>query len=52
MATNKFFKSLLFTLTLAVSLFSLGVDNSSAYPVFAQQNYSNQRGVAQFSTLI
>jgi len=43
MATNKFFKSLLFTLTLAVSLFSLGVDNSSAYPVFAQQNYSNPR---------
>jgi apocytochrome f len=43
MATNKFFKSLLFTLTIAISLFSFGVENSSAYPVFAQQNYSNPR---------
>jgi apocytochrome f len=43
MATNKFFKSLLFTFTIAVSLFGLGVENSSAYPVFAQQGYSNPR---------
>jgi len=43
MATNKFFKSLLLTLTLAVSLFGLCVENSSAYPVFAQQGYSNPR---------
>ena len=43
MGTNKFFKSLLFTFTIAVSLFGLGVENSSAYPVFAQQNYSNPR---------
>ena len=40
MATNKFFKSLLFALTLA---FSFGIQDSSAYPVFAQQNYSNPR---------
>jgi len=43
MATNCFFKSLLFTFTIAASLFGLGVENSSAYPVFAQQNYSNPR---------
>merc|ERR1711966_316118 len=43
MGTNKFFKSLLFTFTIAASLFGLGVENSSAYPVFAQQNYSNPR---------
>jgi len=40
MATNKFFKSLLLALTLA---FSFGIQDSSAYPVFAQQNYSNPR---------
>jgi apocytochrome f len=40
MATNKFFKSLLFALTIA---FGLCVQDSSAYPVFAQQNYSNPR---------
>jgi apocytochrome f len=43
MATNKFFKSLLFTLTIAISLFGFSVENSSAYPVFAQQNYANPR---------
>ena len=43
MATKKFFKSLLFTLTFAISLFSLCVENSSAYPVFAQQGYANPR---------
>nr|YP_009495811.1 cytochrome f [Plagiogramma staurophorum]AWT38250.1 cytochrome f [Plagiogramma staurophorum] len=43
MATNKFFKSLLVTLTIAINLFSFCVENSSAYPVFAQQNYSNPR---------
>jgi apocytochrome f len=43
MATNKFFKSLLFTLTIAISLFGLSIENSSAYPVFAQQGYSNPR---------
>jgi len=43
MATNKFFKSLLFALTIAVSVFGFSVQKSSAYPVFAQQNYSNPR---------
>jgi apocytochrome f len=43
MATNKFFKSLLFTLTIAISLFGFGIENSLAYPVFAQQGYSNPR---------
>ena len=39
MATNKFFKSFLFALT----IFSLCIQETSAYPVFAQQNYSNPR---------
>ena len=43
MATDKFFKSLLLALTIGVSVFNLYVPNSSAYPVFAQQNYSNPR---------
>ena len=43
MATNKFFKSLLLALTIGSSVFSLSVQNSLAYPVFAQQNYSNPR---------
>lgn len=43
MATNKFFKSLLFTLTIAISSFGFNVENSLAYPVFAQQGYSNPR---------
>ena len=43
MATNKFFKSLLFTLTIAISFFGFSVENSYAYPVFAQQNYANPR---------
>jgi apocytochrome f len=43
MATNKFFKSLLFALTIAISAFGFCVQESSAYPVFAQQNYSNPR---------
>jgi len=43
MATNKFFKSLLFALTFTVSAFGFNVPESFAYPVFAQQNYSNPR---------
>nr|YP_010283374.1 apocytochrome f [Bacillaria paxillifer]ULD16493.1 apocytochrome f [Bacillaria paxillifer] len=43
MATNKFFKSLLFALTISINLFGFCVQDSSAYPVFAQQNYSNPR---------
>jgi apocytochrome f len=43
MATNKFFKSILFTLTIAISLFGFCIGNSYAYPVFAQQGYANPR---------
>jgi len=43
MATNKFFKSLLSTLTIAISLFSFSLEDSYAYPVFAQQGYVNPR---------
>nr|YP_009686097.1 cytochrome f [Halamphora americana]QDR24843.1 cytochrome f [Halamphora americana] len=43
MATNKFFKSLLFALMIAITSFGFGIQESSAYPVFAQQNYSNPR---------
>ena len=43
MVTNKFFKSLLFILTINISLFGFCIDKSSAYPVFAQQNYANPR---------
>lgn len=43
MTTNKFFRSLLFALTLAVSSFGIYTQSSLAYPVFAQQNYSNPR---------
>ena len=43
MTTNKFFKSLLFALTIGVTSFGFCIQESSAYPVFAQQNYSNPR---------
>ena len=43
MAINKFFKSLLLALTIAISSFGFCIQESSAYPVFAQQNYSNPR---------
>jgi apocytochrome f len=43
MAINKFFKSLLFALTIAASSFGFCIQEASAYPVFAQQNYSNPR---------
>lgn len=43
MSINKFFKSLLFALTIAGTIFSFSVQDSTAYPVFAQQNYSNPR---------
>jgi apocytochrome f len=43
MANNKFFKSLLLALTIGVSIFGFYIPNSLAYPVFAQQNYSNPR---------
>ena len=43
MATNKFFKSLLFASMIAINVFGFLIPDSSAYPVFAQQNYSNPR---------
>ena len=43
MATNKFFKSILFNLTIAISLLGFCLENSNAYPVFAQQGYANPR---------
>ena len=43
MTTNKFFKSLLFALTIGITSFGFFIQESSAYPVFAQQNYSNPR---------
>ena len=43
MKTKKFFKNLLFTFTIAISLFGFSIENSFAYPVFAQQGYSNPR---------
>ena len=43
MATNKFFKSLLFALTIVTTSFGFCIQEAAAYPVFAQQNYSNPR---------
>lgn len=43
MTTKKFFKSFIFTLALAINIFGVSVKESGAYPVFAQQNYSNPR---------
>src|SRR6476469_314696 len=43
MATHQFLKSLLFALPIAINSFCFSVQESSAYPVFAQQNYSNPR---------
>lgn len=43
MTTNKFFKSLLFALTIGINSFGFCIQESTAYPVFAQQNYSNPR---------
>merc|ERR1712228_129500 len=40
---GKFFKTILFTLTIAISLFGFCSENSNAYPVFAQQGYANPR---------
>ena len=43
MTINKFCKSLLFTLVITLSLSVFNIQDSAAYPVFAQQNYSNPR---------
>jgi len=43
MATSKFFKNILFNLTIIVGFFGFYIENVQAYPVFAQQNYANPR---------
>ena len=43
MATNKFLKSILFASMIAINIFGFSVQDSVAYPVFAQQSYSNPR---------
>ena len=43
MKPQKIFKNILFSLTLVVSFFVFSAQNANAYPVFAQQNYSNPR---------
>ena len=43
MTTNRFLKSLLFAFAIGINLFGFAIQDSSAYPVFAQQNYSNPR---------
>ena len=43
MTTNRFVKSLLFAFAIGINLFGFSIQNASAYPVFAQQNYSNPR---------
>jgi apocytochrome f len=43
MRNNNFIKSLLLNLAIVGLLFGFGIENSNAYPVFAQQNYSNPR---------
>lgn len=43
MATNKFLKSLLIAFTIGINSFGFCSQESAAYPVFAQQNYSNPR---------
>lgn len=43
MATKKFLKSLLFTLIIGCNSFGFFTQDALAYPVFAQQNYSNPR---------
>ena len=43
MTINKFFKSLLFALAIGINSFGFCTQESIAYPVFAQQNYSNPR---------
>jgi len=43
MKTNKFLKNLVIALIIILSPFSFFISESSAYPVFAQQNYSNPR---------
>jgi len=43
MITNKFIKNILFNVTIFGLFFGLSIQTANAYPVFAQQNYSNPR---------
>jgi len=43
MKTKKFLKTILCSIFLSLSLFGFSVENSNAYPVFAQQGYENPR---------
>ena len=43
MTINRSLKRLLFAFAISINLFSFTLQDSSAYPVFAQQNYSNPR---------
>ena len=43
MRTNKFIKNILLNVTILGLFFGLSIQTASAYPVFAQQNYSNPR---------
>jgi len=43
MIINKYIKNLLFITSLVLNIFGFSINNSNAYPVFAQQNYSNPR---------
>jgi len=43
MNTKKILRNIFFNLTFTFTLFGFGVQNSNAYPVFAQQGYANPR---------
>mmetsp|Transcript_15617 Transcript_15617/g.23662 ORF Transcript_15617/g.23662 Transcript_15617/m.23662 type:complete len:136 (+) Transcript_15617:19-426(+) len=43
MKTNKFIKNILLNVTILGLFFGLRIEHANAYPVFAQQNYSNPR---------
>ena len=43
MIINKFFKSFLVTFTIVAGIWNFASQEALAYPVFAQQNYSNPR---------
>ena len=43
MKTQKFLTNILCSFTLAISFFGFSIENANAYPVFAQQGYSNPR---------
>jgi apocytochrome f len=43
MTNNKILKNILFTFIIGINLFNFSIEKSYAYPVFAQQGYSNPR---------